>query len=200
MNVLSMTHLSWARLASDLCSPPVVLPVLAWFAAQYDVGTNGDAWLLAGLFIVGAVIIPFATLGWWVHRGLITDIHMPERRERYWPLLLELGCTFLVWIILQRIGNFPGINLVTVFLLFETLIGLCVTMYWQISVHSGIITGAVVIAGILFGVQTALLLSPLVLLVAAARLHLKRHTVGQVAAGIAVGISVPLLYWQIVPH
>jgi hypothetical protein len=200
MNVLSMTRLSWARLASDLCSPPVVLPVLAWFAAQYDAGTNGNAWLLAGLFIVGAVIIPFATLGWWVHRGLIADIHMPERRERYWPLLLELGCTFLVWLILQRIGNFPGINLVTVFLLFETLIGLCVTMYWQISVHSGIITGAVVIAGLLFGVQTALLLSPLVLLVAAARLHLKRHTPWQVAAGIAVGISVPLVYWQIVPH
>jgi hypothetical protein len=178
----------------------MVLIVLAWFAAQYDLGTGSKAWLLAGLFIVGAVIIPFAILGWWVHRGLITDMHMPERRERYWPLLLELSCTFLVWIILQLIGNFPGVNLVTVFLLFETLIGLVVTVYWQISVHSGIITGAVVIAGLLFGVQTALILSPLVLLVAAARLHLKRHTVGQVAAGIAVGVSVPLIYWWIVPH
>ena len=63
-----------------------------------------------------------------------------------------------------------------------------------------VITGAVVIAGLLFGAQTALILSPLVLLVAAARLHLKRHTVGQVAAGIAVGVSVPLIYWCIVPH
>ncbi|MEO8610633.1 MAG: hypothetical protein ABI690_22235 [Chloroflexota bacterium] len=178
----------------------MVLVVLAWFAAQYDLGTGGKAWPLAGLFIVGAVIIPFAILGWWVHRGFITDMHMPERRERFWPLLLELGCTFLVWIVLQLIGSFPGINLVTVFLFFETLIGLCVTVYWQISVHSGIITGAVVIAGILFGAQTALILSPLVLLVAAARLHLKRHTVGQIAAGIAVGISVPLVYWLIAAH
>jgi hypothetical protein len=200
MNALSVNRLSWARLTSDLCSPPMVLIVLAWFAAQYDLGTAGKAWPLAALFIVGAVIIPFATLGWWVHRGWITDMHMPERRERYWPLFLELSCTFLVWIILQLIGNFPGINLVTVFLLFETLIGLVVTVYWQISVHSGIITGAVVIAGLLFGAPTALILSPLVLLVAAARLHLKRHTIGQVAAGIAVGISVPLIYWWIVPH
>jgi hypothetical protein len=199
MNVLSVNRLSWARLTSDLCSPPVVLTVLAWFAAQYDVGTNSRAWLLAGIFIIGAVIIPFAVLGWWVHRGLITDMHMRVRRQRYWPLLLELTCTGLVWIILQVVGPFPGMNLVTVFLLVETLIGLCVTVYWQISVHSGIITGAVMIAGLLFGAQTALILSPLILLVAAARLNLKRHTPGQVIAGIAVGVSVPLVYWLVAP-
>ncbi|MBZ0289224.1 MAG: hypothetical protein K8I30_16510 [Anaerolineae bacterium] len=197
---MSLNRLSWARLASDLGSPPVVLTVLAWFAAQYDAESTGTAWMLAGLFILGAVVIPFAMLGWWVHRGLITDIHMPQRRERYWPLFLELSCTFLVWIVLRLIGSFPAVDLVTVFLLLETLIGLCVTVYWQISVHSGIITGAVIIAGLLFGAKIALTLSPLVLLVAAARLHLKRHTVSQVVAGIVAGIIVPLAYWMLVPH
>jgi hypothetical protein len=200
MNTLSLNRLSWARLTSDLCSPPMVLIFLACFAAVYDSRTHADAWLMAGLFIIGAVGIPFGILGWWVHRGFISDMHMPQRRERFWPLLLELTSTFAVWIILQFVGSYPGIELVTVFLLVETLIGLLVTMYWQISVHAGIMTGAVIIIGLLFGAKIGLLLSPLILLVAAARLHLKRHTVLQVAAGIAVGISVPLVYWFIIPH
>jgi hypothetical protein len=188
-----MKQLSWARVVSDLCSPPVVLAVLAWFAAQVDGQTPGQILFLAGLFIIGAVLIPFIILTWWVHRGIISDIHMPERSERFWPLAVELGCTFLVWLVLRWLGDFPGMNLVTSFLLFETLLGLIVTLYWQISVHTGILTGAVIIAGLLFGAGTALLISPLILLVAAARLHLKRHTVGQVIAGFAVGVLIPLI-------
>lgn len=199
MNALSVNRLSWARLTSDLCSPPVVLVFLACFAGVYDSRTHANAWLMAGLFILGAVVIPFAILGWWVHRGFISDMHMPKRSERFWPLLLELLSTFAVWVILQLVGTYTGIELVTVFLLVETFIGLCVTMYWQISVHAGIMTGAVVIVGLLFGTTVGLLLSPLIVLVAAARLHLKRHTVLQVAAGITVGITVPLIYWFI-PH
>jgi membrane-associated phospholipid phosphatase len=83
----------------------------------------------------------------------------------------------------------------------ETFIALVVTYYWQISVHSGIMAGAVVIAGLLFGAQVALILSPLILLVAAARLRLKRHTPWQVVAGIAVGMTAPpLLYALIAPR
>jgi len=201
MNAALSNRLSWARLVSDVCSPPVVLPILAWFAAQRDADTPQQVMFLAGLFIVGAVLIPFAILGWWVYRGAISDIHMPERSERFWPLALELGCTFLVWLALRFVRAAPGINLVTTFLMVETFIALGVTYYWQISVHAGIMAGAVVIAGILFGAQVALILSPLILLVAAARLHLKRHTPWQIVAGVAVGtLAPPLLYLMITPR
>ncbi len=200
MNAVLSHHLSWARLVSNLCSPPVVLAVLAWFAAQHDAQTPSEAFSLAGLFIVGAVLIPFAILGWWVYRGTVSDIHMSQRSERYWPLALEAACTFAVWILLRFVGTYPAINLVTSYLLVETVMGLAVTYYWQISIHAGIMAGAVVIAGLLFGAAVGLALSPLILLVAAARLRLKRHTVGQVIAGIAIGvIAPPLLYLLIFP-
>jgi hypothetical protein len=195
MNVALSNRLSWARLVSDVCSPPVVLAVLAWFAAQRDAQTASEGFFLASLFIIGAVGIPFAVLGWWVYRGAISDIHMSQRSERFWPLAVEVVCTFFVWLALRFIRPVPGIDLVTTFLMIETLIALAVTYYWQISVHSGIMAGAVVIAGLLFGAHVALILSPLILLVAAARLRLKRHTPWQVVGGIAVGmIAPPLLY------
>ena len=199
MNAVLSHRLSWARLVSNLCSPPVVLTFLAWFAAQRDAQTPSETFFLAALFIIGAVLIPFSILGWWVYRGMVSDIHMAERSQRYWPLALEAACTFGVWLALRFVGKYPAINLVTAYLLVETLIGLAVTYYWQISIHAGIMAGAVLIAGLLFGAGVALALSPLILLVAAARLRLKRHTVGQVIAGIAIGvIAPPLLYLLIV--
>lgn len=202
MNAVFSHRLSWARLVSNLCSPPVVLAVLAWFAAQYDAQSPDEAYFLAGLFIVGAVLIPFGILGWWVYRGTVSDLHMSLRHERYWPLALEAACTFVVWLLLHVVGGgrYPAVNLVTSYLLVETVMGLAVTYYWQISIHAGIMAGAVVIAGLLFGAGVGLALSPLILLVAAARLKLKKHTVGQVIAGIAIGVvAPPLLYLLIFP-
>lgn len=200
MNAVLSHRLSWARLVSNLCSPPVVLSFLAWFAAQRDAQTPSEALFLAGLFIIGAVLIPFGILGWWVYRGTVSDIHMSLRHERYWPLALEAACTFVVWLLLHFVGNYPAVNLVTSYLLVETVMGLAVTYYWQISIHAGIMAGAVVIAGLLSGAAVGLALSPLILLVVAARLRLKKHTVGQVIAGIAIGvITPPLLYLLIMP-
>jgi hypothetical protein len=200
MNAVLSHRLSWARLVSNLCSPPVVLSFLAWFAARYDAQSTDEALFLAALFIVGAVLIPFGILGWWVYRGTVSDIHMSLRHERYWPLALEAACTFVVWILLHLVGHYPAVYLVTSYLLVETLMGLAVTYYWQISIHAGIMAGAVVIAGLLFGAAVGFTLSPLILLVAAARLRLKKHTVGQVIAGIAIGvIAPPLLYMLIMP-
>jgi hypothetical protein len=200
MNAVLSHRLSWARLVSNLCSPPVVLSFLAWFAAHRDAQTASEALFLAGLFIIGAVLIPFGILGWWVYRGTVSDIHMSLRHERYWPLALEAACTFVVWLLLHFVGSYPAVNLVTSYLLVETVMGLAVTYYWQISIHAGIMAGAVVIVGLLSGAAVGLALSPLILLVAAARLRLKKHTVGQVIAGIAIGvIAPPLLYLLIMP-
>jgi len=60
-------------------------------------------------------------------------------------------------------------------------------MTWQISLHSMTITGAVVVAGALYGPGTALLLSPLIPVVGAARIKLRRHTLAQVIAGGILG-------------
>ena len=53
--------------------------------------------------------------------------------------------------------------------------------------------------GIIFNVGVALLMIPLVPLVAAARLNLKRHTPAQVIAGTVIGALLPVMFLGLVP-
>jgi hypothetical protein len=75
---------------------------------------------------------------------------------------------------------------------------LLITLMWQISMHAISISGATVATGAVFGATTGFLTLPLILLVAAARLKLRRHTPMQVLAGTAVGIVIPVLLLMVV--
>ncbi len=197
MSSLTWKFPSWARLVSNLCSPPMVLAVTGIFLARHDSTTSDEALFLAGLYVVTGVLLPFAGLAWWVYTGRISSVHMPERRERYAPLTLYLICSMLAWVAVRLTGDYAGLRLLTGFMVAVTFAGLLVTFYWQISVHAGIMTGAVMIAGLIYGAEMAIILSPLIVLVSAARLHLKRHTPAQVAGGIALGAVLPLLLYTL---
>jgi membrane-associated phospholipid phosphatase len=82
--------------------------------------------------------------------------------------------------------------LFALFSLIQLLVMLVITLVWQISVHAMTITGAVVTTGALFGLQTALLLSPLIALVGVARIKLRRHTLSEVIAGGVLGALLTL--------
>ena len=75
---------------------------------------------------------------------------------------------------------------------FITVIAI-ITLMWQISMHAMSITSATIAVGVFFSVGSALLLVPLVVLVSAARLSLKRHTPAQILAGTLVGALVPVI-------
>jgi membrane-associated phospholipid phosphatase len=193
MKALPLNRFYWARFVSDLLSPPVVLTLTACLVAGHEAESSAQAALLAGLFILFSVLLPVMILAWWVYRGKVTDMHMPERRERYWPLAVSITGSLLAWLAVRLVDGTPGIYLLTSFMVVENLVALVITFYWQISVHSGIITAAVTILALVYGLSIGLAVSPLILLVAAARLKLKRHTVSQVVAGCAVGMGTVLL-------
>ncbi|MDQ7033527.1 MAG: hypothetical protein Q9P01_01450 [Anaerolineae bacterium] len=91
---------------------------------------------------------------------------------------------------------FPLLALMT--LVQMTFIAL-ITLVWQISMHMMSIAGAAVITGIMFSTGSAMAMIPLVMLVGAARLRLKRHTPAQVIAGTIVGAFVPMLMIGLIP-
>ena len=91
-----------------------------------------------------------------------------------------------VWVVIALL-------LFALFSLVQIAVMLVITLWWQISMHSMSITGAVMVTGILYGLLPALILSPLIPVVGAARIQLHRHTLAQVVAGIAVGASITLL-------
>ncbi len=185
-------QVSWARLVSDVVSPPVVWTVLAFpLALANEAVAQSSAITAATLYGFVVCWLPVMFIGWMVKRGHITDIHMKVRRQRILPFGMSLMCSA------GGLGLLYLLKASTVLLLFgvAALVALAlmavVTIFWQISIHAMSITSAVTVVALVFGMGAALWLVPLVPVVGAARLNLKRHTTAQLVAGGIVGTLVP---------
>ena len=188
-----LPNYTWARAVSDLVSPPVVWALLVIPVALQYSRTPTEALLWSALYSLFICGIPIGFVAYMVKIGRISDIHMKERRERLRPLLLTIICTIIVWWLLRTWNAPPALPLLALISLIQITIIALITMVWQISMHMMSIAGATIATGIIFSVGAGLLLVPLVPLVGAARLKLKRHTPAQVIAGTIIGALVPVL-------
>lgn len=188
---------SWARFVSDVLSPPVVWALFAFPIAWRDAQSQQQAFLLAFTYIVLVCLLPIVYIALMVKRGAITDIHMRVREQRIRPFIVSIVCTAVACGILQLMAAPTIVTLFAFSSLVLLTIMAVITLIWQISIHAICISGVMVSAGVLFGALPALLTFPLVILVGAARLKLKRHTLAQVIAGTAVGICVPVLLFAL---
>ena len=178
---------SWARLISNILSPPVVWGFLAFPIAFRAAETTQQAILWAVTYGLFVCLMPAVYIGWMVWRGKITDIHMQVREQRIRPFIVSIVGTAFAWQVLQLMGAPSLLPLFALFSLIQIAVMLAVTLKWQISMHSMSITCAVVTTGALYGLGPALLVSPLIPVVGAARIKLQRHTLSQVVAGGLVG-------------
>jgi membrane-associated phospholipid phosphatase len=184
---------SWARIVSDLLSPPMVWAVLALPIALRDADSTGEAVLWTLVYVALVCLLPLSYIGYMVYRGRITDMHMRVRQQRLRPLAVSVVCTGIAWGVLRLLGAPAIVQHLGLITLVQIALMALITYVWQISFHTVSISGATVAAGALFGLLPALLTLPLVLLVGAARLKLKRHTPAQVVAGAFVGGLIPLV-------
>lgn len=194
------SRLHWARIVSDVFSPPVVwMALVVPIALQFTEDTmQGLYWaLLYALFIC---IVPLLFIFYSVHTGRIGDVHMKERKERYRPLFVTLISTMCAWALLKAMGAPTALPLLAVISWVQLGVIMLVTFYWQISMHAMGITGATMTIGIVFSIPTAMLTVPLIMLVGAARLRLKRHTPAQILAGTLVGALVPAGLFLLFSH
>ena len=183
---------SWARLVSLLLSPPPVWALMAVPVALRDAETTAQGLRNAGLYGLLVSLLPMLYVALMVRRGEISSLDMPLRAERRRPFLVSIACTALAWWILQSSGA-PGVMpfFALCSLALITSIAL-ITLVWKVSMHMMSITGVMVTAYAFFGPGWALLVLPLLLLVAAARLQLGRHNPAQLLGGALVGVLVPL--------
>jgi hypothetical protein len=190
---------SWARVVSDVVSPPVVWAALAIPLAFYAEPDHPRAWLYALIYIALVCVLPIVYIGVMVKRGKITDIHIKVRRQRIIPYLVTIICAGGAAVLLWALNAPPLITLFALFSMMQIVIMLIVTTKWQISMHSLGITSAVFAIGGMFGVGTAAAFSPLIPIVGAARITLKRHTIAQVIAGGCVGAVMTILLFAVAP-
>ena len=195
---ISVSHypLSWARVVSDLLSPPVVWAALVFPVtfSQADSTTQAITWAL--VYVALVCVLPIAYIAYMVKCGKITDIHMRLRHQRLRPLIVSVGCTAIAWWTLRLLGAPSVVQQFGLFSVIQIGIMMLITLVWQISIHAISISGATIATGIIFGLIPALLTLPLVVLVGAARLKLKRHTLSQVIAGTIIGAVIPILLFS----
>lgn len=193
LNASSYMNARWARVISNLFSPPMVWGILVFFIAFHYAENRLQGLMWASTYAILVCILPILYIAWRVHSGKISDLHMKERQERIVPFIVSIACAILAWQVL-RMMNAPSIlPLIAAVTLVELAVMLVITFAWQISMHAMSISVAVVATGIVFGAAPALFVSPLLPIVGAARLRLQRHTLAQVVAGAIVGALIPLI-------
>jgi membrane-associated phospholipid phosphatase len=184
---------SWARVVSDIISPPVVWAVMVLPVALHYSTTTGQALGWALIYSLFVSLLPIVFVAVMVARGKIGDMHMKERHERYLPFLVSIGCTLIAFALLLVLNAPPALPLLAIISVVNIAVIALITLMWQISMHAMSISSATIAVGVIFSIGTALLLVPLVVLVGIARLRLKRHTPAQVVAGTLIGAIVPML-------
>jgi len=190
---------SWAKMVSDVLSPPMVWFILVTFIAFEYTATVGEGLYWATIFSVLVCLLPVLYIIYMVRSGKIGDIHMRRREERYKPLMLTVVSALIAYFFLRSQGAPTVFVILSLIAAVQIATILAVTLYWQISMHAMAIAAAVVATAALFNVTTSMILIPFVVLVAAARLHLKCHTPAQILVGTLVGGLVPLAVLAVLP-
>ncbi len=175
-----------ARRISDVFSPPVLSGSVALILTKLATPTWMAALTWSSLYILLADLLPLAYLVRLVRQGKVGDLHVAIRDQRLRPLMVMLACMALAFAAAIALGAprplsvFLGLGLVQGVLL------TAVTVFWQISFHAAAASAMVCAVAVVYGTFAALLLTPILLVVAWARLRLKRHTFRQIVAGAAV--------------
>jgi membrane-associated phospholipid phosphatase len=148
---------------------------------------DGLAWAVVyGLLVSLAPIIVVLYL---LRTGRIRELHMSDTSERHLPYLSAIFFSAVAFAVLS-IGNGPSLlRCLTIFNMVELGLLAIINIFWLISIHATGIMASFVLVGLIFGWQTAVVVVlPFVVAVCAVRLYLKRHTPGQVAAGLSLGV------------
>ena len=189
---------------------PLVFPPIAFALISWHLGAPGGevAWVL-GASLVFFCVVPLLYVLGMVRAGRAESLEVRDRSARARPLVVGIVSYVLGIVLLGATTTTGTAALVSYAALYpaNTILVVLITLRWKISIHM-IGLGAFV-AGLLFAALTAwqglpddweaaLTLAstaPLLLLLPVlmwARVRAKAHTVGQVVAGAAFGLFVPL--------
>lgn len=175
---------SWV---SNICAPPVLAVVGVVLVALETAGKGAWEWAL--FFGVVAVMLPLLYVVWEVYRGNISDVHVPDREQRFRPFLVALAASTAVWIIFAWWPAPPMFRMLALANGLQTLVFFVITMRWKVSLHSAA-AGGLTVLGLSAFSSTGLWLLLAVPLIAWARVRLHRHTLAQTVVGAALGAVI----------
>ena len=184
-----------ARLFSNIVSPPVIFAIIG-LALSLKALPPAQALPWAATYGFMVSLLPILFVLWLLKTNRIGELHMSATGERHLPYLIAVICGFIIY---GFVVSFDGPQLLRCLAVFNiialTFLGL-INARWLISFHATAIAAAWMITGLVFGWMASLIIMPFVIGVVVVRLYLKRHTLAQVVAGLALGIiTVWSLTW-----
>lgn len=180
---------------------PLLMPTYGIAIALYTsyMRIFGDR--LLGIVIVGVLLTTciLPSLGIYIlyKLGHISDFRLHKRTERTIPYLINFACYVACYLYLYRFGIPSWIIAFIAGAIVALIISLFINRYWKISAHM-VAAGSMVTLVFLMSFY-GLMLTPYILplqiasvllagAIGSSRILLKRHTLGQVGAGFALGI------------
>ncbi len=181
----------WAHLISLFISPPVIWAIWMLLIARQFSSSAFEATFFASLFALTICVLPMAFVAYMVKTGRISDMHMRYSHERYIPYSIAIVGCLLTELLYLRFGADPVLVVVALVTIIELTIILIGTFFSHISLHAMAMTSIISATTIIYGFNKSLIFLPALLLVILARLALRRHTLGQIIAGLLIGLFTP---------
>jgi membrane-associated phospholipid phosphatase len=174
-----------ARWVSDYLSPPVLVAASLIMVAVFA-GT-ALVWVSIGVFMVLAIGLPTLYVFWLVKRKMVSDFHIPIRRQRIRPMIFMLGSSLVSVFFLSLLHPPRFLMMLALAAMAQLSVIFLITLKWKISGHTAAVSTFSALCWFLFG-SLAGFVFILVPIVIWARLRLKRHTPMQTLAGTVLGL------------
>ncbi len=185
-----------AYVISQLGSPPV-MTLVALILLSMTLTLPG-IWLWSGLYVTLGMFIPLGYVIWLLSQGKVTDLDLQLREQRTGPFRVALSGLVLA-LVLMVLGRAPyPLLLLTGASLVQAVAVYCITLRWKISVHTSTAAGMTILMLSVVGLSAAPL-AVTVPIIAWSRVKLRRHTLGQTVAGVALGSAIFMIVLLLLP-
>jgi hypothetical protein len=177
----------FARLLSDILSPPAAFAAAGLVTGWLDHRSlSGLMW--GALYGFLASLVPVLFVVWAYKRGLVSDMHMSDPRERQVPYLIGLAGAALSWYLVGRFADGPLLQgLIACHIVLLIALALW-NLFKLVSAHVASLT-AIALYFILVGYTAAgLVLAPVVAMMFYVRHYLRRHTMSELVLGLVTGV------------
>ncbi|MBI5356069.1 hypothetical protein HZB78_00455 [Candidatus Collierbacteria bacterium] len=172
---------------SRLFDPAWMIPGMLAAAAGWSL-LNGLRWRFIVILLLIDGLIPFLYFVHLLSTKEISDWDTTKREQRIKLYAFTLVCHSTGVIMAWLLGKIMLAKILLIFLVLAAVFTL-ITLIWKISIHTGVVSAAVIFLSFLFG-RNWLWLFLIVALVAWARITMKKHTLLQAVAGAAVGAGI----------
>lgn len=151
----------------------------------------GPAFVWGGAYGLLLSLAPILYVVYLLRTGRIAELHMSNTEERFLPYLAAVVCALIMIVLLVLFDGPELLRCLTIFNAIELSALALITTRYLISMHSAATTAITVLVMAIWGLWWGIVVGlPLIALVAAARLYLRRHTVDQIVSGWILGAGI----------